>query len=421
MHGPLPTGQPAAEPAAIVAPLAAAIAGPGLLYLLALGTAWALGLSTTVTGLGVPLGCLAMLVALPLGIAAASRPAGGDQGRTLRRMLLLTGALLIPVLWLWPMPVAWMPPFSSLTLALVLLWLPLPVLAATGDHRALWGGPLLGLGLALGAGVAGQRLAGTTGMLWGCALGLGLAASLLLRRSRSAVATRRRAQDPAALFTGVCLVFGLWCDALVAGHGPRPHHGRITLIAHLVMVPALVIALIRTTRACRTGHVRFQAAILRGGDLGSIMTAKQDLAAATGTELARLMQMVILGGSALVLCAPALVDALGLERGATAQVCLDAVGAAVTALLLVVVVLLLAGGWRRSAVQAVAVFAAVALLAALPALAPGGPAAGWGRLAGGALALALALAALRRHLADLEFTTLAGQPLRQDGRAPFPA
>lgn len=346
--------------------------------------------------------------------------------------LVSTGIIGASLAWLAGLDLAHAIPAVVLLQAISLTWMCMLFLSAAKDYLAICGAFALGYGVSVGACVLGAAQAGVPGMLWGFASGQVVLATLIGVRIRAEFPGGSNLDGrvvghwigmPYLVLIGLFYNLGIWADKLVMWHGPgseavvgllrvSPRYDACMFFSYLTVVPAMALFLIRIEVAFYKHYAAFYSAITGGGDLATIMLAKQNMVAALRLSAVRLFKLQGTLTLGLVLLTPHLIAPLGLTDDHIPILRLALTGAFIQVLLQITLVVLLYFDWQRDTAWMTLIFAAANLLITRLLILGHESLAGLGYLAAGLIALIFGLVILNRRIALLEFETFVKQAIK---------
>jgi uncharacterized membrane protein len=238
-----------------------------------------------------------------------------------------------------------------------------------------------GIAVALALSQALAPTFGLTGLIAAFAAGHGLIAAVFLSRLRAEFPARRpwdrglfstAVRHPSLMLIGAAFAGGIWIDKIVFWSGPWgrasgaglricPVYDNGFFLASFTILPALVILFIRLEGSFHDKYAQFYAALRKGADLQTIRLCRREIVDSFSTTLVRLAVIQGMVTLAVVIHAPFLIEAFGLDwisfyvfRGAclgaylqmlALAVLLSAVHLALYRIALLVALIDLAAGW----------------------------------------------------------------------------
>jgi uncharacterized membrane protein len=182
-------------------------------------------------------------------------------------------------------------------------------------------------------------------------------------------------------------------------------------LAYLSVVPALAMFLVNVETGFYDRYRQYYGVVTKHGTLRQVLEAKAQMAASLRESLRRLLVVQAPVTLGLMIVAPALAAAIGLEPLQVSIFRIALVGAALHTLALFGTIVLLYFDRRRAALEVSACFLVGNVLLTAASLAVGPRAWGLGYALATLLACAWAYRRLEQTLDDLEYLTYASQPM----------
>lgn len=272
---------------------------------------------------------------------------------------------------------------------------------------------------------------GAAGMLGGFAVGNVMIAALFAARLRLEFPAERTfdwgflgavGKYPALVVIGVAYAAGVWVDKVLfwcspfavrsdAGLRSFPIYDNAVFLAYLTVVPSLALIFIRLEVSFHDRYWRFFSSVREGADLATIRRCRKEVLQSFGHTVRRIVAVQGVVTLLAVLLAPQLLEWLRLDWIQYYVFRTACVGAFLQVILLSLLLAAIHLALYRLALAMSLVYAAVGGLATWATLRGGVEYYGYGYVAAGLAALAVAYPLLKRTIRSLEVRTFMTQPL----------
>ncbi|MFH0920446.1 MAG: exopolysaccharide Pel transporter PelG [Fibrobacterota bacterium] len=311
------------------------------------------------------------------------------------------------------------------------IWLAMVFLTALRDFKAIFRAFIAGMAVSILLGIGLCAVRGLFGLVLGFTLGQGLILALLTRavfaEFRYVKSLNREffhyfSRYPQLVLIGLCYNLAIWIDKFLfwfLSPGERirdnfffcPVYDSALYIAFLAIVPSLSLFLIRIETSFYNHYRDFYGAITLRQPLSVIREKKALLVDSLNLSIQRLLRLQGVFTLALILLAPYLVNAFGLEWRQVPLLRVGLLGTFLHVLLLILTIIILYFDFRNLCLFVTALFLGTVTSFTIVTIRLGYAWYGYGYTAACLVTLVIGFLLFARKLRDLEYLTFMQQPV----------